>query len=755
MRVLAIGAAAFSAAVFAANYILPTGSLIPAAAAFAAAAVLLLAARRRWLRGFIIAAFAVAAGCAVFRLHADRTTVPAAELSGETLEIDAVLLDYPAEYDGYCRAEVRLSGDMPHLKTLLYDDEKQLAGAQPGEHIHLTARLKAADTRYGKDYDYYNSKGIYLTAYAKSNITVSEGRSAFLTFPVRIRHYIARTVNSIFPQDVSGFFRSVMLGDKTGLYDDIPRYLALTRAGFMHIAAVSGMHVAFLVSFIQLLFGKTRRSSLFCIGLLWVFVLVTGSGPSAVRAGFMQSLLLIAPVVRRENDPATALSTVLALVLLANPHAAASVSLQLSFGAMAGILCFNGRINALIMQTVRSARARCILRYPAGIAATSLAVMVVTVPLTAIHFGYVAILSPLMNVAALWAVSLCFCGGLAACALALIYTPLGVLAAWLVSWAARYIFAVAGLISSVPFALLYLDNGAAVWWIVLVYVLAAAAAFTRAGAAYKLLCPAALSAAALFVMLLTVKHGYLQGSGTITVLDVGQGQSIAVMSGGSCIVIDCGGGGKQRRAGETAGAYLLGRGRTRIDALVLTHLHADHANGVLQLMEMVDVERIIMPSDPNDDDGLYEPILESARRHGAELEYISSDTSAGIGGIGLELYAPADSGDTNERCMMCRVSLGSYDMLVTGDAPAEAEGKLAAEHDLSGTELLIAGHHGSKYSSSPALLEETGADTAVISVGYNTYGHPTNQTLERLEAYGCDIYRTDLNGNVEIRIWKP
>ena len=72
MRVLAIGAAAFSAAVFAANYILPTGSLIPAAAAFAAAAVLLLAARRRWLCGFIIAAFAIAAGCAVFRLHADR-----------------------------------------------------------------------------------------------------------------------------------------------------------------------------------------------------------------------------------------------------------------------------------------------------------------------------------------------------------------------------------------------------------------------------------------------------------------------------------------------------------------------------------------------------------------------------------------------------------------------------------------------------------------------------------------------------------
>ncbi len=91
-------------------------------------------------------------------------------------------------------------------------------------------------------------------------------------------------------------------------------------------------------------------------------------------------------------------------------------------------------------------------------------------------------------------------------------------------------------------------------------------------------------------------------------------------------------------------------------------------------------------------------------------------------------------------------------MLVTADSPKSAERELTEKYDLSGTELLIVGHHGSRYASSGELLEELGAETAVISVGYNTFGHPTYETLRKLEAYGCDIYRTDLNGTVEIRI---
>lgn len=754
MRSLAIGAGAFSTAVFAANYILPLNALIPLVIALVIIGILLLLMRRKWLRAVVIAAFSLAVGLTVFVAYTARTTVPAKELSGQTLEIDAVLLDYPIVYDGYCRAEVRLTGELPHLKALLYDNNKDLVGVEPGARLHLTAKLKAADTRYGKDYDYYNSKGIYLTASGKSNISVDNEAMYLPALPAKINRALAGRISEIFPADTAGFMRSVMLGDKSELYNDLPHYAALTRAGFMHIAAVSGMHVAFLVSLILLIFGKSCRSSLGCIALLWSFVFVTGAGPSAVRAGFMQSLLLLAPVFRRENDPATSLTSVLALILLVNPHAAASVSLQLSFGAMAGILCFGSRINALFMSLVHSRKLRRVLRYPIGAASSSLSVMVFTVPLTAIHFGYVSVLSPIMNILALWAVSLCFCGGFIACALSLLSMPTACFAAALVSIPVHYIYWLAGLISKVPFALVYLENALYTWWLVISCVFIVAAALSRMKAVYKIAVPTALSLVSLLAVLTFVKLDYQRGDGCVAVLDVGQGQSIAVMSPDNSILIDCGGGAKQRRAGETAAAYLISRGRTELDALVLTHLHADHANGVAQLMEMVDVKRIIMPKDRLDGEWLLEPILASAASHGTEITYISADTDMSIGGIELELFAPQQAGDANERGLMCIATLGGdYDVLVTGDAPFAAERKLLKTHDIENTEVYVVGHHGSKYSSCDELVESIGADTAVISVGYNTYGHPTREVLDRLAANDYNVYRTDLDGCVELRVW--
>ena len=753
MRRLALAAGAFSAAVFAANYLLPSGALAVLCAVSAAPAlVLAVFFRDKHLRRAIIALFAFTAGFAAFMLHSARTTAPAHELDGKTLEITAVLLDYPDEYDDYCRAEVRLGGALPHLKTLLYDNDGALAAAEPGQTVRLTTKLRAADTRWGKDYDYYNSKGIYLTASAKSDIEILAETRCTAALWAAARRAAAQSIMRVFPADTAHFMRSVMLGDKDGLYDDLPLYTALSRAGFMHVAAVSGMHVSFLVGLLRVLLGKSRRGALICVAAVWVFVAVTGAGASAVRAGFMQSMLLLAPIVRRENDPVTSLSTVLALVLLKNPHAAASISLQLSFGAMVGIFGFYESVNSALLGCVKSRRARRLLEKSIGIAACSLAVMVVTVPLTAVHFGSVPVLSPVMNVAALWAVSLCFCGGYVACALSLVSVRLGAAAGWLVSWAARYIFAAAKLVSGVPFAVLYLDNVPAVYWLVLAYAFFIAAAFLRVSAARRLMYPLGASAVTLALLLGLLRLDASRGCGTAAVLNVGQGQSIAVTSGAAAVVIDCGGGGKTQRAGETAGAYLLNRGYRRLDALVLTHLHADHANGVCQLLGLVDVGLLIMPAAPNDDDGLLAPILESAAAHGTPVVYVDRDMRMETDGITAELYAPSDAGDANERCVMCRVSLGSFDMLITGDAPIAAECALIAEHDMNGIEAYIVGHHGSKYSSGDTLLSALGADTAIISVGYNSYGHPTPQTLSRLAANGYSVYRTDEEGRIEMHV---
>ena len=107
--------------------------------------------------------------------------------------------------------------------------------------------------------------------------------------------------------------------------------------------------------------------------------------------------------------------------------------------------------------------------------------------------------------------------------------------------------------------------------------------------------------------------------------------------------------------------------------------------------------------------------------------------------------------EENERCLMTLLHAGTLDVLVTADASQAAERSLAGRKDLSGADVLIAGHHGSKNACCDELLRSVGGRTAVISVGWNRYGHPAEETLERLAANGYTVFRTDRDGTIEIR----
>lgn len=751
LRKLAVLSLSFAAAVFAADYWLPLTLLPWLTGAFALLFLLLALPRRRWLLGFTLAAAGLSLGFVSFYLHAQRSLVPAQELDGQTLSIAGEVCAYPQVYDDYSRLELFVSGaGLPRGKMILYADGDALAAFEPGDRISCTAKLKRPDLRYGERYDSYISRGVYLTGTAQSAPQRTGVGASLRTLPLRLGRAVSEKVGALYPADTAPFMKSLMLGDKGDLYEDLSLHLAMSRAGFLHIVAVSGMHIAFLVGLIQLLFGKTWRSSLLCLLLIWFFVLLTGSSPSAIRAAVMQSFLLAAPLVKRENDPATSLSAALALILIGNPYAAGSVSLQLSFSAMAGILCLAEPLHKSVSSLFPEPWALR-LRVPIGILASSLSVLAFSAPFMAWHFGSLSLLSPLSNVLGLWAVSFCFCGGYVSCLLGFVFAPLGTAAAWLISWAVHYLILIARLISSIPFAVLYLRKLPDYGWIVLVYALILLSVCSSMKTWKKLLLPLGLSALMLALLLSHHRAEYRRG-GVISVIDVGQGQSIAVMSGDETVVVDCGGINTLSNAGEATGSYLLSCGRDHIDALFLTHLHADHVNGVPMLLEMLPVKRIVLPAKVEDEDGMLEGILSAAEKHGTELQFLQEDTEIRFSGIRIQLFAPFEKGQINERCMTGVFSLGSYDMLVTGDSSKSTEKELLRQHPLRDLELLIVGHHGSRYASSGELLGSIGAKTAVISVGYNNFGHPTYETLERLAAYGYAIYRTDLNGTVEIRM---
>ena len=306
-------------------------------------------------------------------------------LDGETAELEGVVLTYPAEHDGHCRYDLRLRlPDGGVTRAVVYDRSGAVIEAEPGWRLRISAYCRAADTRYGEDYDYYNSTGIFLVASVKAPPEViSAQRSAWLNFGQDINRNACAEIERIFPRDTAAFMKSLLIGSREELYEDVGAYMAMGRAGITHIVAISGMHVAFLISILQLALGKSRRSSVLCIIAVWVFVAVTGASPSAVRAGVMQSMLLVAPIFGRENDPPTSLMTALAVLLAANPYSAASVSLQLSFGAVAGLMLFSEKLAALLMPDVPRGTLRRIIRWPVNVAAGSLSVMVLTVPLAA------------------------------------------------------------------------------------------------------------------------------------------------------------------------------------------------------------------------------------------------------------------------------------------------------------------------------------------------------------------------------------
>ena len=100
---------------------------------------------------------------------------------------------------------------------------------------------------------------------------------------------------------------------------------------------------------------------------------------------------------------------------------------------------------------------------------------------------------------------------------------------------------------------------------------------------------------------------------------------------------------------------------------------------------------------------------------------------------------------------MLTAEVGDEDILITGDVRGATERKLVNAQNLSDTDILIVGHHGSKYSTSEELLDEAEPEKAVISVGYNNYGHPTDEVLDRLAEHGVEIYRTDESGRIVIK----
>ena len=516
----------FTAAVAAAHYLVPFEFLLWFALGCAALSLVGLIFKGKTRLVIMIVSLFAAIGFLWNYAHEALIIKPAEELVGTTRCVEARVTDYPRIGDNYTSVTIRLIDDnLPHTKVLVTDYNGAFAELRPGDILSIELDFRSARERYNTEDDYYLASGIFLRAYLDGEYALIGHRAAdFLDWPKELSNSLKTHILSLFPDDVAPLMKALLTGDKSELYEDDELYVSLRVAGLSHIIAVSGMHVSFIISLLSLFTGRRRITAFLGIPLVWFFAAMMGFGPSVTRASFMITLLLVAPILRRENDPPTSLSAALLLLLLINPQSVGSVSLQLSFAAMAGIFLVTPRIYKSVLGLYSDCPRLLgkLLASLNGVFAASVGALIFTTPLVALHFGYVSLYSILTNMLCLWAMSTAFMLGYPICIIGAIIMPAGEALAWVIAWLPRYVSALVKIVARLPWAALYTYNNLVAWWIVFVYAILLLPWLFKGKKSYRPLIPICCCLVTLPVVAF-ISREMSTNAPAVTAVDVGPG----------------------------------------------------------------------------------------------------------------------------------------------------------------------------------------------------------------------------------------
>lgn len=752
MRRLLLFSLPFALGTLLCQYLLPglwrIAAVITALAAGFAATHFVRRLYRRPLRA-ITAGFV--AGVLWFTSYSAVFLAPAEALVGTKGTVRIELLDYAVETDAGARCTVRILERGLHGKAVYYGSARLLRW-EPGDRVRTESVFYSAAQLSGVESAYDTSQGIFVRLYGESETLITGGHTGSLRYlPQRLARSLQETAAGIYRQDAAGFIIALLTGRRDSL--DIRDSGNLSETGLMHITAVSGLHCGFLIQVLGLLvFRRPRLMAALGYPVLLLYMCIAGCTPSVVRACIMTGLALTAPLLGREPDPLTSLSGALLLILLDNPFAIASVSLQLSFAAVTGIVLVSPRA----CQMMNAYRDRFdwmphwVWRFVTRTAAASCGTAVMTAPLNALYFGCLPLVSLAANLVVLWIAPALFASALTVTALCSVLPALAPLAA-VPECMARYVLWTAGLLAKAPGHSVHFASTAVILWLLLAYGMLLVCVLSEERRR-KYLVAAAAAAVCLTAARSLPRVGVGDVELTAVAVNVGQGAATLLHSEGCTVLVDCGSlrGGPGRAVAAVMDTY----GWKRLDYVALTHYHADHANGLAELLARVEVGEMVLPRLSGSGQAeMQGAVLALAERYGIPVAYIEERTRLELGQAHLTVYPPVSAGDANEEGLSVLCTSGYFDLLITGDMASDTECELLETYRLPDIEVLIAGHHGSKYATSQELLETVRPEVGIISVGaHNGFGHPAAEALDRMTRAGMTLFRTDINGNILIQV---
>jgi len=605
-------------------------------------------------------------------------------------------------------------------------------GLLPSQRVAVTGRLERP------------SRGDLVAA-----VLLARGPPRVLSGPSRVQGVAGRvraglrSATAGLPPDTAGLLPGLVLGDTSRLSPTLRSDFRTT--GMTHLVAVSGANVAIVLGAVLVLARWLQlgpRAGPAAAGLaLAGFVVLARPSPSVLRAAAMGLVVVLALVTGRARAALPALSAAVLGLLLIEPALSRSIGFALSVAATAGLL--------VLAPPWRARFARRLPGWLADAVAVPLAAQCACAPLIAAMSAQVSLVAVPANLLAAPAVVPATLFGVLTALAAPWFAPLGRLLAEVAGVPTGFIVTVAQVGARLPGAALpWPAGGTGAALLTVASVMGVLVVSSAAGR--RLAAAAAASALLVAVAARAVTPGWPPRGWQLVTCDVGQGDALVLSAGrGTAVVVDAG------PDPELLGRCLRALGVRRVPLVVLTHLHADHVEGLPALLRTHRVAEVeVGPLEEPPEEWLR--VAGWVRAAGARLTRVADGELRSLGDLRWQVLAPArafsgTNSNPNNSSIVLRVQLAGFTALLTGDVEPPAQRTLLEAHaDLLRADVLKVPHHGSDHQE-PRFLDAVSASVALTSVGAgNTYGHPSARTLERLAADGARSYRTDRDGAVAL-----
>lgn len=579
--------------------------------------------------------------------------------------------------------------------------------------------------------------------YGEETFLTDGDYNRYLEGITQIRERMSRSLDLVLSETDSQVLRAMLLGEKGQLDEQIKeRYQS---GGISHILAISGLHISIIgmaaFGFLRKIRCPVRTAGILCIVLMGSYVVMTGQSVSAARALLMFSLMIAGKILGRTYDLRTGAAFAAILILADNPYYLFYSGFLLSFGAVLGIAVFMPVLKELLPWKNPVAE---------GLKA-SLAVQIMSMPVLLSSFYEFPLYSVLLNLCVIPLMSLVVFMGLLGGFAGMINVAAGSFLAAPVHYILEFYNILCIGSEKLPFHNIIIGKPS-INRIILYYGISLLILVLWKKISHKRL--RKTLPAVLFCIMLLVLTGRGNPEFELVSLDVSQGDGIFIQSQGLHMLVDAGSSDVKEVGKYRILPFLKSQGIRKLDYVLMTHADADHISGIRELMQQDYPIRCLLLPDIAGRDEPYMEMIKLAEDAGIEVRMIAEGMELKQGGLFIHCLHPSRGYqplDRNDGSVVLAVQYDQFRFLLTGDLGEEGEERILNE--LLPVDILKAGHHGSNTSTSIQFLEKTMPKAALISCGAgNSYGHPHQETLDRLNAIGCRTFLTMQSGAITVGI---